>query len=103
MPIHAAVRILAVGTSLVATGCVYLPRTTTMPDAECLGWQRQMVLEEHQIAFIQGCSNQGCLALLAGAGIVTAASVVVSGSIAVVGNVVYWLERRANCAAMPSS
>jgi hypothetical protein len=32
-----------------------------------------------------------------GASVVTAATIVVSGSIVVVGNIAYWLERKARC------
>jgi hypothetical protein len=35
--------------------------------------------------------------IVAVAGVTAAASAVVSGSIAVVGNVVYWLERQGRC------
>jgi len=37
------------------------------------------------------------MALIVSAGIVTAATVIVSGSIVVVGNVASWLERKARC------
>jgi hypothetical protein len=37
------------------------------------------------------------VALLVAAGVVAAASAVVSGSIAVVGNVVYWIEQQGQC------
>ena len=45
----------------------------------------------------QRCSGDGCVALLAATGAVTAATAVVSGSIALVGNVVYWFERQGQC------
>ncbi|MBC8057084.1 MAG: hypothetical protein H7Y61_10945, partial [Rhizobiales bacterium] len=54
-------------------------------------------LEGGQVAAIQRCENQGCAALVVGAIAVTTATVIVSGSIVVVGNIVYWLERRARC------
>jgi len=34
---------------------------------------------------------------------VTAVSAVVSGSIAIIGNVAYWAEHRANCVVPPAS
>jgi len=56
-----------------------------------------MVLEEKKISELQKCSDNGCVAVLLGTGIVSAATAVISGSIAVVGNVVYWVERERTC------
>ncbi len=77
--------------------CVVVPRTTTVYDEDCRTHMRQMVLDVEQVGFFGGCANQGCVALLVGAGVVTAATAVVSGSIAVVGNIVYWFERQGQC------
>ncbi len=82
----------------VATGgCVYLPKTTTTYDDKCQSMKRQMSLEVHQVGVIAGCSNETCAAALVVFGAITAASVVVSGSVMVVGNVVYWLEKQGHC------
>jgi hypothetical protein len=62
-----------------------------------------MVLEEKRISELQKCSDSGCVAVLAGAGVVSAASAVISGSIAVVGNVAYWVERERNCSRRQSA
>ncbi len=78
--------------------CVVVPRTTTVYDEECRIHMRQMVLDVEQVGFFGGCVNQGCVALLVGAGVVTAATAVVSGSIAMAGNIVYWFERQGQCA-----
>lgn len=56
-----------------------------------------LVLEGGQVAAIQRCENQGCLVLIVGAGVVTAATVIVSGSVVIVGNIAYWLERQSSC------
>ena len=77
--------------------CVVVPRTTTVYDEDCRIHMRQMVLDVEQVGFFGGCVNQGCVALLVGAGVVTAATAVVSGSIAVAGNIVYWFERQGQC------
>ena len=77
--------------------CVVVPRTTTVYDEDCRIHMRQMVLDVEQVGFFGGCANQGCVALLVGAGVVTAATAVVSGSIAVAGNIVYWFERQGQC------
>lgn len=78
--------------------CVYVPRTTSVYDADCKIYARQMNLEVEQVGGFARCANEGCVALLVGMGAVTAASAVVSGSIVVAGNVVYWFEKKGQCA-----
>lgn len=77
--------------------CVVVPRTTQVYDADCGIMARQMDLEAVQIAAIRGCSNSGCGAALAAAGATAVASTVISGSIVIVGNVVYWFEKQGRC------
>ena len=84
------------------SACVVVPRTDSVFDHDCQMQRRQMTLEVHQIGAFGGCVNDGCLALLVGAGVVVAASAVVSGSIAVVGNVVYWIEQQGRCKPLPA-
>jgi hypothetical protein len=83
--------------TLLLSACIVLPRTEIVFDDYCKIQKRQMVLDVHQIGWFGGCANEGCVALLVGAGAVATATAVISGSIAVVGNVVYWLERRGQC------
>lgn len=78
-------------------GCVVVPRTTERYDADCRTVAKQVELEVVQIAAIRGCSGRECGVLLAAAGATAAVSAVVSGSIAVAGNVVYWLENQGRC------
>jgi hypothetical protein len=80
---------------------VYVPRTTQFYDRDCRVVARHMVLEEVQVASINRCANDGCVALIVGASAVTAVSAIVSGTIVVAGNVVYWFERRAQCLGAP--
>ena len=87
----------AAAVALLLQGCVMLPRTVVTHEDPCHTQVRHMVLQPVQVAAIGGCSNQGCAVALAVAGAATVASVVVSGSIAVAGNVVYWLERQGRC------
>lgn len=79
------------------TACVYTPRTVTVYDRDCRIQTRQMVLDEQQVGAIGHCRNEGCLAALVAFGAVSAVTAVVSGSIVVVGNVVYWFEKRSGC------
>jgi len=83
--------------SFALAGCIYVPRTKVVDDPECESVRRSMVLEEKKISELQKCSDSGCVAVLVGAGIVSATSAVISGSIAVVGNAVYWVEREKTC------
>jgi hypothetical protein len=85
----------------VLSGCVYVPRTTQVFDAECRIMANHMVLEGGQVAAIQHCANQGCAALIVAASAVTAATVIVSGTIVIAGNVAYWFERKARCNPAP--
>jgi len=83
--------------ALVLAACVVVPRTESVFDEQCQVMRKQMVLDVQQVAGLGHCSNDGCLTLLVAAGVITAGSAVVSGSIAVVGNVAYWLERQGQC------
>jgi hypothetical protein len=87
--------------ALLLQACVVVPRTTQVFDEGCRTHARQMALELEQVAYIGGCADQGCAALLLAAGVVTAVSAVVSGSIVVAGNVVYWFEKRGRCDGPP--
>lgn len=89
-------------------GCVVVvPHTTTSYDPECQVVARHVELKPVQIAALAECRNEDCGALLVLAGVTAAGSAVISGSIAIVGNVVYWLEKQGNCikrsAAQPST
>ena len=84
-------------------GCIVLPQTETVYDPDCKMHTRQVTLQAAYIGGFQRCAGEGCVAMLAAAGFVTAASVVVSGSIAIVGNVVYWAERQGRCLRPPAS
>lgn len=78
-------------------GCIYLPRSTEVYDSRCQILFKKMELEEARVGTAARCGDAGCLALLIGAGAVTAASAVVSGSIVVAGNFIYWLEKQGQC------
>ncbi len=90
-------KLLAAAAGLLLAGCVLVPRTVHTYDAQCRVTVRHMELQPVQLASIQHCANEGCLVLLAAAGATVAASAVISGSITIAGNVVYWLERQGSC------
>lgn len=85
------------GAALLLGGCIVVPRATEVYDPGCRTMVRQVVLETAVIGSIAHCHNEGCAAMLASLGIVTAASAVVSGSVALIGNIVYWAERQGQC------
>jgi len=78
-------------------GCVYLPNTTSIYNANCQTYERHMTLEVHQIGTLAGCQGEACAGALVAFGAVSAATAIVSGSIVIVGNMVYWLERQGQC------
>ncbi|MFO1329533.1 MAG: hypothetical protein U1F56_19390 [Rubrivivax sp.] len=95
--VHRPLRVAAPAAALLLAGCIVVPRTAEVYDPQCRTMVRQVVLETEVIGAIGGCRNDGCVVMLASMGIVSAASAVVSGSIAVVGNMLYWAERRGQC------
>jgi hypothetical protein len=88
---------LAPVTLLALQACVYVPRTTVIYDSDCQVITKHMDMQPVQIAALGGCRNEGCAALLAAAGATAGASAVITGSIVVVGNAVYWFEKQGNC------
>ena len=91
----------AVLSGLLASGCVIVPITIESYDPDCRAVTRHMELKTVQLAAFNACNGQGCDAAVLAALGVTAVSMVVSGSIAIVGNVVYWAEHRADCPLQP--
>ncbi len=95
--IHRRLDVLAPLLALAVGACVYVPRTVEIHDPECKIVARHMVLQEVQIAALVGCANEGCITLVVAAAATAAVSAVISGSIVVAGNTVYWFERRGQC------
>ncbi|MEX8503212.1 MAG: hypothetical protein AB3X41_09260 [Leptothrix ochracea] len=77
--------------------CVMVPSSKPYYDADCHVTSKQFELEPVMLEGMQHCHGEDCAALLAATGIVAAASAVISGSIMVLGNVAYWLERQEHC------
>ena len=80
------------------SGCVVVARTTETYDPSCQVVTHHVELEARQIAVIGNCRNNAeCTGMLVVTGVIAGASAVISGSIAVVGNVVYWMEKQGQC------
>lgn len=102
MPIRSsrftAPAILPALTLVAVSGCMVVPRTVSSYNADCQMVERRMTLETQQVGALASCHNNAeCASLLAVYGLVAATSAVVSGSVAVAGNVVYWVERQGQC------
>ena len=82
--------------ALLLQGCVYVPHTTSSYDEQCKIQTKRMTLRPEQLGTVGSCAGSDCVVALAALG---AASAVISGSIVVVGNVVYWLEKQGKCAS----
>lgn len=93
--------IFAMVAAALLQACVYVPVTKEVYDADCRIVSKQMELQPVQIAAINHCRHDECVAILAAATATAAASAVVSGSIVVVGNVAYWFEKQGRCNRAP--
>src|SRR6266850_5102838 len=86
-----------VGVALLISGCIYYPKRVEVYDSDCNIKTRKLALGVIASNSIPNCSggNAGaCLAAIAAVGPVTA---VVSGSIVVVGNTLYYMEKVGPC------
>jgi hypothetical protein len=88
---------------VLLAGCVYLPETHSVYNAECGTYEKHTTLTAQQAAPLLSCRGEGCITALAFSGIVAVTSVVVSGSVVIKDNVVRWLERQPNCGAASSN
>ncbi|HEY9026300.1 MAG TPA: hypothetical protein VIP05_18530 [Burkholderiaceae bacterium] len=84
---------------LTGAGCVIVPVQMEDYDPGCRLVTHHIELQPVVLGRLNACSGQGCEALVLASLGVTAVSAVVSGSIAIIGNVAYWAEHRAGCAA----
>lgn len=79
---------------LIPVGCVFYPKQVPHYDADCKIRNKRLVLEHGDFKY-RGvrCTNQGCIAAL----MFIPIEALVAGSIVVVGNTVYWLEKEGRC------
>lgn len=84
------------------SSCIVVPRTIEVYDPECQVVARHMDLQAVQIGYISRCSNEGCAALIVAAAATVTATAIISGSIVVIGNTVYWFEKQGRCNPRPA-
>ena len=87
---------------MALAGCV-TPRVVHVYDAKCQVMTRKMELTLEKVEALDACSNHECVVQILGGALSLAASTVVSGSVALVGNIAFWLEKSANCKAPRAS
>ncbi|MBE9504739.1 MAG: hypothetical protein IME96_11235 [Proteobacteria bacterium] len=85
---------LLISITFILSSCCYYPRKVEFYDEECQIESKKLVLEATLVNMTANCQNEECIIALLVPGV---ASAVVSGSIVIVGNVVYWLERQGKC------
>ena len=94
-------KLLALFPLVLLQACVYVPRTREVYDAGCQVVYKQMVLEAVQMRGAERCASTPataeCLVAALGSGFTVVASAVVSGSIVIAGNTLYWLEKQGSC------
>jgi hypothetical protein len=83
--------------ALALQACVVVPQTREVYDPECRMMKKEVRLETAVVGQLKSCQGDGCVAILVATGAVTAATAVVSGSLALMGNVAYWFERQGKC------
>ena len=81
-------------TCLITIGCVFYPKQIQQYDSECKIKYKKLILEHGELSgFKLSCTNEGCIAAL----LLIPIEALVAGSIVVIGNTVYWLEKEGRC------
>ncbi|WP_046004658.1 hypothetical protein [Pseudoalteromonas rubra] len=97
----------AAGLSLISlmllSSCMFAPQEVQYYDAKCKMMMRKKTLTHAQMQAISQCRGDACALVLAGAGLVSAASLVVSGTIVIAANTVSWLENVQGCPERPKT
>jgi hypothetical protein len=94
---------LAVFVSLTLSSCVVKPTFKSDYDQDCQMLKREVQLSVEQVGHFQSlhCSNEECMSQfliqVVGATIIFSTTAVISGSIAVVGNTLYWVDEQGKC------
>ena len=85
---------------LFLSGCIVVPKTTyTKENITCDLKMKNVYLTtiDYGLDGIYCRGEEDCIALLAAVSLVSVGSVIVSGSIMVIGNTIYWIEKQGKC------
>jgi hypothetical protein len=88
---------LCATSALLLSGCLVLPKVDMNQPVPCPLVTREVTLDVVQMAGVGPCRQHDCLLQLTAGTVIFAASAVVSGSVALVGNVLHWVERTQKC------
>lgn len=97
-------RLLAIFISSTLCACIVVPKQVMSYDGSCMVTTRKVELTLEQVERIRhiNCNSQYCdLSIaeeLVSSAVLLAGSAIISGSIALAGNTLHWLERQGNCA-----
>ncbi len=83
--------------ALALSGCLVLPKVDMNQPVPCPMTSREVTLDVVQMAGVGPCRQHDCLLQLTAGTVIFAVSAVVSGSVALVGNTLYWIERTGKC------
>jgi hypothetical protein len=91
-------------TALLISSCIVVPKKVEYYDRDCDVIAKNYELTATQLSLLEGindCSDDDCVKQVTGYALGTAVvgtvSAIVSGSIVVAGNTVYWLEKQGRC------
>jgi PBP1b-binding outer membrane lipoprotein LpoB len=87
--------------ALVLSGCAASVKTVEVYDPKCQITTKKIVASLEQVRALDACSNEQCVAQVLEIAASSVVAPIVVGSVAVVGNVVHWLEKSANCRHAP--
>ena len=83
--------------ALLLGGCAASVKVVNVYDPKCQINTRKVTATVEQVRALEACSNEQCVAQVLELAFSTVTAPIMAGSIAVVGNVVYWLEKAATC------
>jgi hypothetical protein len=100
---HLANRLALILLSSTLCACVVVPKKVASHDEKCMVSTQKVELTMEQVETFEDidCFNNDCkmefVGAIASSALVTTTSAIVSGSIALVGNTLYWLESQGEC------
>lgn len=102
--------LLVASVPMILAACIVVPEKIKYYDKDCQVVSKRYTLTTQEIKMhgpIDNCSNEECVdeiaAAIFGTVIIVPISAVVSGSIVIVGNTFYWLEKQGECRAVTTS